>query len=406
MASVCVGFVPRDRFCKAPEALERILALTRIPFRLIAVDSGIPPVFREPIERLLAGRADAAILRADSSTTSNAARNLVLRECADDFLCLIENDVLVEEGWLSHLVAACEEHPADVAAPLLLEPRGSADKVHFDDRLGHIRRVPESGKLEILPRRTPLESDRAAHRRETDFVEMHCVLFRRAVFARIGPFDETQHGSRAEVDLSLALHAARVRTVLEPNSRVTFSPPPPVHPEERDYYLRYWDLAGAHADHRAIEQRWNLVECPSAIGFVEGRRRIPDEPDPRAQLARHAADLAALDRAAGELAECVPPRESLILVDDAQWIAGEIAGPRPTFPFLERDGRYWGRPPDDATAIHELERLRGAGARFVVFGWPAFWWLDHYAAFHRHLRERFRCVLRNERLVVFDLRGT
>jgi hypothetical protein len=41
-----------------------------------------------------------------------------------------------------------------------------------------------------------------------------------------------------------------------------------------------------------------------------------------------------------------------------------------------------------------------------VFGWPAFWWLDHYAAFHRHLRERFRCVLRNERLVVFDLRGT
>jgi hypothetical protein len=40
----------------------------------------------------------------------------------------------------------------------------------------------------------------------------------------------------------------------------------------------------------------------------------------------------------------------------------------------------------------------------MVFGWPAFWWLEYYAELHRYLRGRFRCLLVNERIIVFDLR--
>jgi hypothetical protein len=67
-------------------------------------------------------------------------------------------------------------------------------------------------------------------------------------------------------------------------------------------------------------------------------------------------------------------------------------------------GQYGGPPPDDATAIRELERLRQSGASFIVFARPAFWWLDYHAALC-HLRSAFRCVLENDRLVVFDLRA-
>ena len=63
-----------------------------------------------------------------------------------------------------------------------------------------------------------------------------------------------------------------------------------------------------------------------------------------------------------------------------------------------------GAPPDDETGIRELQRLRRAGAAFVAFGWPAFWWLDYYTGLRDHLRANHRCVLENDRVVVFDLR--
>jgi lipopolysaccharide biosynthesis glycosyltransferase len=110
------------------------------------------------------------------------------------------------------------------------------------------------------------------------------------------------------------------------------------------------------------------------------------------------------NRTAAEITKLVAPGGAFVLVDE-RWLAPEAIPDRRAIPFLERDGQYWGLPADDETAIRELERLRRAGAGHIVFVWPAFWWLDHYAGFHRHLRSRFPCVLENERLVVFDLRS-
>jgi hypothetical protein len=105
-----------------------------------------------------------------------------------------------------------------------------------------------------------------------------------------------------------------------------------------------------------------------------------------------------------DIAALVPAGESFILVDQDR-LGSEVAAGRRRIPFLERDGQYGGAPPDDATAIRELERLRRrSGPSFMVFAWPAFWWLDYYAGLRDHLGSKFRCVLKNERLVAFDLR--
>ncbi len=110
-----------------------------------------------------------------------------------------------------------------------------------------------------------------------------------------------------------------------------------------------------------------------------------------------------LGMAAEEIARLIPASDSFILVDQNQW-GSQLVTDRRLVPFLERDGQYWGLPPDDKTAIRELERLRGSGANFIVFGWPAFWWLDYYSGLGNYLSTKFRCVLRNSRLIVFDLR--
>jgi hypothetical protein len=111
-------------------------------------------------------------------------------------------------------------------------------------------------------------------------------------------------------------------------------------------------------------------------------------------------------RATQEIEALVPPGDSLILADEDTWDPREVGVTgRRVVPFLEKGGQYWGPPADDGEAVRELERLRGEGVSFIAFAWPAFWWLDYYAGLRRHLDEGFRCVLRNERLVVFDLRA-
>jgi glycosyltransferase involved in cell wall biosynthesis len=112
-----------------------------------------------------------------------------------------------------------------------------------------------------------------------------------------------------------------------------------------------------------------------------------------------------LETARRDLQLLLPAGESFILVDEDQWRSEVIAEGRRPLPFLERGGQYWGPPPDDATAILEVERMRTEGANFMVFGWPAFWWLDCYGGLRDHLSSNYHRVARNSRMVVFDLRS-
>ena len=103
-----------------------------------------------------------------------------------------------------------------------------------------------------------------------------------------------------------------------------------------------------------------------------------------------------------EIAHLVAPGEKVILVDDDAW-SGRLPQELKTLPFIEHAGAYWGTPANDEIAISELERLRETGAKYIVFARPSFWWLDYYAGFQAHLRERYSCILENDRIIVFSL---
>jgi hypothetical protein len=106
---------------------------------------------------------------------------------------------------------------------------------------------------------------------------------------------------------------------------------------------------------------------------------------------------------AQEIQRVLPRQSRFILVDQEQIIDYVPAGFH-VIPFLERNGVYYGPPPDDGTAIRELKRLRRTDADFMVFAWPAFWWLDHYTVFTRYLRSEHRCFYESERIIAFDIR--
>jgi len=167
----------------------------------------------------------------------------------------------------------------------------------------------------------------------------------------------------------------------------------------------YRDHAANHSRRRSftervMEGRWREQHCLEALATYCRSNGVTVDPERwKANAWWHQ-----VHRAVEEVLRLVPAGESFILVDEDHWGLGDDLEARRRIPFLERNGEYWGEPPDDAIAIRELERLREAGAGFIVFGWPYLWWLDHYHGLTQHLRSKFSCVRENDALVVFDLR--
>jgi SAM-dependent methyltransferase len=108
-------------------------------------------------------------------------------------------------------------------------------------------------------------------------------------------------------------------------------------------------------------------------------------------------------RAAGELVDLIPSGGRFILVDQDQFGSIDLPGERLPLRFSASGQSFAGSPRDDAAAIQTIEQLKHLGASFCVFGWPAFWWLEHYADFAQHLRSRYACVIESDDLIVFDL---
>jgi hypothetical protein len=114
--------------------------------------------------------------------------------------------------------------------------------------------------------------------------------------------------------------------------------------------------------------------------------------------------LPKLQRTIEGIHKLFPQNISFILVDQEEIRSKIIDAGLNAIPFLERNGHYWGPPPDDETAIKELERSRSSGAQFIVFIWPTFWWLDHYSEFNQYINSKYRLIQNNNQLIVFDLR--
>jgi hypothetical protein len=175
--------------------------------------------------------------------------------------------------------------------------------------------------------------------------------------------------------------------------------------------LRGWDypeldLRKIYPGRMALQYESIIYDCAPFFSALESLGytvdRFPYHLDPEFIAIRE------LTLAKTEMAEVIltrmPEDSVFILVDEEQCGTDEVVFGRRRIPFLEKDGRYWGPADNSETAVRECERLRQSGASFIVFVWPVFWWLDYYKGFHDYLRSNFRCLLHNERLVIFDLR--
>jgi SAM-dependent methyltransferase len=115
------------------------------------------------------------------------------------------------------------------------------------------------------------------------------------------------------------------------------------------------------------------------------------------QLWKQRALFACLD-----LTRVVPAGSRVLFVDDNLCGAIDLYD-RSIHPFTEKNDSYGGPPADDAAALSELRRQMAAGADYIVFAWPAFWYLEHYSELARCLSSYHTLAFKNENIIVYRL---
>lgn len=352
-----------------PAAIESALAQQHDNVEIVVVDDGSSDDSREVIARYSA--AVTPVLKQNGGQGS--AVNAGFAACSGDAVLFLDaDDELLPKAAATIARLFADPGVAKAHWPLqVIDPSGRATGhlwPHGDLPQGDLRQ-----RLVASPDYlTPPQSGNA---------------FARWMLEEVLPMPEADFLTGADTYLFLLAPAfGEVRRSREPLGR----------------YRRHTEnnYSGLPFDDRMTElRRWFDVTLRALAAVCEGRGIAAD---PAAW--RRNGWVYRVTKAARQLDELIPPRTPFVLVDDGDWSMLPDERRRP-IPFLERNGEFWGPPSDDAEAIAELERLRTAGASYLVFGFPAFWWLDYYAGFADHVAGSFERVAETKDLLAYDLSG-
>lgn len=239
------------------ELVTRCLELLREhvdqPYRVVVVDSASPDGTGEWLAANLTG---ATVLRMPDNLGFGAGCDLGIAQADTEFICLLNADVEVTDGWLPPLLDFLESHDQVAAvAPLMTNVDGS---------------VQESGSIIGGDGWCRAWDDEASARvaREVDYASAACLVVRRAAFLEVGGFSPDYEIAYFEdVDLALLLRANGWQTWVLPTVSVL--------------HIRHGSSSSARAEelmrrnHGTFLRRWpaELATRPPTVGLEERPHR-------------------------------------------------------------------------------------------------------------------------------------
>ena len=189
------------------DALDAVARHTTVRHEVIVVDNPTADGRTRTAESL-AGREEVRLIEAEENLGFSGGNNLGAREAFGDFVCFLNPDVIVSDGWLAPLLAALDDPIVGISAPVLVDPGGSlqeAGQLLYDDGC-----TAAVGGPEVTPGEWA-----QAFTRDVDYASAACWVVRRDDFLALGGFDERYRPAYFEdVDYALRVEQAGQRTRL------------------------------------------------------------------------------------------------------------------------------------------------------------------------------------------------
>ncbi len=260
---VTIVMTARERHGLTERSIDAIRRNTGIAYRLVYADGSTP----EPLRRRLDARAAAGelgIAEVGPGLWPTEIRRALAGAIDTEYVAFVDNDVIVEPGWLEALVACADETGAGVVGPLYLIGGGAMPpSVHMAGGSLEWTDTPR-GRLihdrHIAVGEDPGRVAATATRSRCGYVEYHCVLVRAGPARDGSPFDPAIRCVQEHLDLSLTMRRLGYETWIEPRSRVTYLAAEPWTLGELGYRRRRWSQDEGEASLAAFARKWGFVD--------------------------------------------------------------------------------------------------------------------------------------------------
>lgn len=367
LVSVIINNYNYGRFLS--EAVDSALGQTYRHVEVIAVDDGST----DDSLTVLRPYTDRVSIIAKENGGQATALNAGFQRSRGEIIVFLDSDDILLSNALEQAVARFDGHTAKVHWPLLnidaLGRRTGARTPKHD--------LPEGDLVQDYVQQGP--EARA-------FPPTSGNAWSRQALEHVFPLPEQIGSSGSDKYLSMLVpFFGHVRRLSEPQSLYR------LHGMNTHASLSFED--------KLARQLWFYDYCCDALAAHCRTRSIPATPD-RWKAASWIHRVLIVRQ---KIHETIGTPDRFILVDEGN-LGLDVGRRGRVRSLIERDGLDWGAPEDDSAAITAVENHRHEGAAFFVLAWPAFWWFEHYLGFRDYVVDRFRCVVKSEHVVIFDLR--
>ena len=261
----------RERHALTETSIESIVRATRRPYRLMYLDVQSPDWLRETLARRSA-EWGLEVVRFDEPLWPHEVRDRVIGDIDTDYVVFIDNDVLVDEGWLDALVACADETGAGIVAPLYLQGDGvHPPTIHMAGGM-LVEEAGENGRhltdRHLLSNADPRQVGSQLRRQPCDFAEYHCMLIRTSLVRDRKLLDPNIRCVHEHVDTALSVRQLGFPVFLEPTSRVTYLGFADYTLDDLRFFRWRWSIDEANANIAAFTKKWNLIDSDRSFGGV------------------------------------------------------------------------------------------------------------------------------------------
>lgn len=269
--NVTVAFVPRETVSRTLDSLEAIVRHTATPHDLVIVIACYPPALRAEL-RKRGKELGAIIVELPGFATPNEARNAALAAVQTRYVAFVDNDIDVRDDWLGPLVECAVENEATIVSPLVFELYPPFTRIHMaggEARLIRPRRGTFSTKEKHLHAHQAETGEMSlAAPYTTELVEFHAVLVDAEWLRSCGGLDPELCCVAEHWDMSLQAGKQGRKVMVNPASRVNYSPPRNVTDDDIRFFEIRWSRAWFVRGAQRLRAKYNVRRGAAYRGWV------------------------------------------------------------------------------------------------------------------------------------------